>query len=232
VEAAIRVLQKNRFQVAIPEQGCCGLPMSYYGYEKEALYNARKIIDNFGNSEIEAVVSTCGSCTERLKDYANLFADDGKYRESAKFISSISYDISEFLMKYSEELALELPDKLNLRAAYHDSCHLVAAGVTEQPRKILEKIVKVPLEIKEGCCGGAGGYTFLHTEKSKKIFDLKVESIKNISPDCIVSICPGCVLQFKEGLQRNKISAESLNLVQLLDRYYELNDIYNDEKAF
>ncbi|GAI82815.1 unnamed protein product, partial [marine sediment metagenome] len=135
--------------------------MSYYGYEKEALYNARNILDGFGSSEIEAIVSTCGSCTERLKDYARLFRDDREYREKAERISSISYDISEFLMKYSGELELGLPDKLDLRVAYHDSCHLIVAGVTEQPREILKKIVKELVEMEEGCCGGAGGYTFL-----------------------------------------------------------------------
>jgi Fe-S oxidoreductase len=105
--------------------------------------------------------------------------------------------------------------------AYHDSCHLVVAGVTRQPREILRKIVKEVVEMEEGCCGGAGGYTFLHTEQSRKIFDLKVKSIQDLEPDCIVSICPGCVMQFKEGLERHRISAESLNLAQLLDRYYE-----------
>ncbi len=221
VEATIRVLQKNRFDVFIPEQGCCGLPMSYYGYEKEALYNARRVVDSFQSRKVEAIVSTCGSCTERLKDYARIFEDDDEYREKAAFISGVSYDISEFLMKNSEDIECGSRDKLDLKAAYHDSCHLVAAGVTRQPREILKKIAKEVVEIEEGCCGGAGGYTFLHTEQSKKIFDLKVQSIRDLKPDCIVSICPGCVMQFKEGLDRHKISAESLNLVQLLDRYYE-----------
>lgn len=221
VEATIRVLQKNQFEVSIPDQGCCGLPMSYYGYEKEALYNARRIVDSFESRKVEAIVSTCGSCTERLKDYARIFENDLEYREKAAFISSISYDISEFLMKYSEDIECGLRDKLDLKAAYHDSCHLVAAGITKQPRDILRKIAKEVVEMEEGCCGGAGGYTFLHTEQSKKIFDLKVQSIRDLDPDCIVSICPGCVMQFKEGLTRHRISAESLNLVQLLDRYYE-----------
>jgi Fe-S oxidoreductase len=106
--------------------------------------------------------------------------------------------------------------------AYHDSCYLIEAGVTKQPREILKKIVKEVVEMEEGCCGGAGGYTFLHSEKSKEIFDLKIESIRDLKPVCIASISPGCVLQFKEGLQRHEISAESLNLVQLLDRYYEI----------
>jgi len=221
VEATIRVLQKNRFEVFIPGQGCCGLPMSYYGYEKEALYNARRIVDNFESREFEAIVSTCGSCTERLKDYARIFENDEEYREKAAFISGISYDISEFLIKYSKDIECGLREKLDLKVAYHDSCHLVAAGVTRQPREILRKIVKEMVEMEEGCCGGAGGYTFLHTEQSRKIFDLKVKSIRDLKPDCIASICPGCVMQFKEGLERHKVSAESLNLVQLLDRYYE-----------
>lgn len=226
VESTIRVLQKNCFQIVIPEQGCCGLPMSHYGYEKEARDNARKIIDSFTGSKIEAIVSTCGSCTERLRSYPNLFPGDDPYRKKAEYISGISYDISEFLVKYYEGVEFELPRKLDLRVAYHDSCHLVAAGVTQPPRKILKKITREFIEIDEGCCGGAGGYTLLHAEKSKNIFDLKLESIKNLRPDCIVSICPGCVFQFKEGLRRNNLVVESLNIVQLMDRYYQLNSVY------
>ena len=226
IEATVRILQKNRFEVVIPEQGCCGVPMSHYGFEREAMYNAKKAIDSFSQAQVGAIVTTCGSCAKGLKEYSQLLAQDEGYAQKAKEFSTMSYDVSEFLWSHPEDLGIEFNHKLGLRLAYHDPCHLVAAGVTEQPRQILRNIAEDFVEIAPGCCGGAGAYMVLHANESKQIFDLKAQSIRDNKPDYIVSSCPGCVIQIKDGLRRNELSADSLHIVHLLDRYYQLNDVY------
>ncbi len=226
VEATLRVLHRNRFEVVIPEQGCCGVPMSHYGFEKEAIHNAKKAIDSFRQAQVDAIVTTCGSCAKGLKEYSQLLAKDNDYARNAKEFSNMSYDLGEFLWGRPDDLGIDLDHKLALRVAYHDPCHLAASGVTEQPRQILRNIAEDLVEIVPGCCGGAGAYMVLHADESKQIFDLKAQSIRDGKPDYVVSSCPGCVIQFKDGLRRNELSADSLHIVHLLDRYYQLNNAY------
>jgi glycolate oxidase iron-sulfur subunit len=210
----------------MPEQGCCGVPMSHYGFEKEATYNAKKTIDSFSQAQVDAIIATCASCIKGLKEYSQLLVKDEDYAQRAKEFSNMSFDVSEFLWSHPEDLGIDYNHKLGLRLAYHDPCHLVAAGVTEQPRQILRNIAEDFVEIAPGCCGGAGAYMILHAEESKQIFDLKAQSIRDGKPDYVVSSCPGCVIQLKDGLRRNELSADSLHIVHLLDRYYQLNGAY------
>ncbi|RLG22185.1 hypothetical protein DRN77_06455, partial [Methanosarcinales archaeon] len=107
--------------------------------------------------------------------------------------------------------------KLDIRAAYHNPCHLDAAGV--KGGEILERIVSDSVELADGCCGGAGVYGFLHSDISDRIFERKLADIRKINPDVVVTTCPSCELQFRRKLAKNKIDCDVRNIVEIVDRY-------------
>ena len=79
-------------------------------------------------------------------------------------------------------------------------------------------------DMEDGCCGGAGQYGFMHPVESDAIFDLKLESLKRIAPDVIVTTCPSCQEQLKWEIKKNGLECEVLNIVELMDMYYEVNE--------
>ena len=223
-DSMIRVLEKSGFNVFVPEQQCCGLPMIEQGMYDLARDAARKNVSVFSDMQYDAIVTACASCTMMLRKSAELLKDagDNDVSRAAARVSGITYDIGEFLLKHLDERAFS-GKKLDTRAAYHNPCHLAAIGV--KGGELLKRIVSDFVELGDGCCGGAGAYSFLHPEISLKIFDRKAAEIREIEPDVVVTTCPSCELQFRHGLARNGIKCDVRNIVEVMEQYYMENEV-------
>ncbi len=223
-DSMIRVLEKSGFNVFVPEQQCCGLPMIEQGMYDLARDVARKNVSVFSDMRYDAIVTACASCTMMLRKSAELLKDagDNDVSRAAARVSGITYDIGEFLLKHLDERAFS-GKKLDTRAAYHNPCHLAAIGV--KGGELLKRIVSDFVELGDGCCGGAGAYSFLHPEISLKIFDRKAAEIREIEPDVVVTTCPSCELQFRHGLARNGIKCDVRNIVEVMEQYYMENEV-------
>ncbi len=223
-DSMIRVLEKSGFNVFVPEQQCCGLPMIEQGMYDLARDVARKNVSVFSDTRYDAIVTACASCTMMLRKSAELLKDDNDddVSRAAARVSRITYDIGEFLLKHLDERAFS-GKKLDTRVAYHNPCHLAAIGVNGG--ELLKRIVSDFVETGDGCCGGAGAYSFLHPEISLKIFDRKAAEIQEIEPDVVVTTCPSCELQFRHGLARNGIKCDVMNIVEVMERYYMENEV-------
>ncbi len=217
-DSMVRVLEKSGFNVFIPEQQCCGLPMIEEGMYDLARDVARKNVLAFSDKRYDAIVTACASCTMMLRKSVELLTDDGDddVGRAAARVSEITYDIGEFLLKYLDERAFSR-EKLDIRVAYHNPCHLAAVGI--RGGELLKRIVTDFVETSDGCCGGAGAYSFLHPEISLKIFDRKAAEIREIEPDLVVTTCPSCELQFRHGLAKNGIECDVRNIVEVVERY-------------
>ena len=215
LESMVRVLEKSGFDVVIPDQCCCGLPMIAEGLYDLARDAARKNVFAFSDARYDAIVTACASCTMIIKRFGDLLGDD-----SAKKVSSITYDIGEFLEKFTDDQVFS-KEKLEMRVAYHHPCHLAAAGVADADScAILKRIVTDFVELPDGCCGGAGAYGILHSDLSERIFDRKAEAIREIDPDTIITTCPSCELQFRHNLAKRGITCDVRNIVEVVDQYY------------
>ncbi|MCD6146241.1 MAG: FAD-binding oxidoreductase [Methanosarcinales archaeon] len=214
-DSMVRVLTASGFNVFVPEQQCCGLPMIEEGMYDLVKETARANVIAFSDEKYDAIVTACASCTMMLKRFGELLADD-ELGDAAARVSSITYDIGEFLVRFADD-RLFSGKKLDIRAAYHNPCHLDAAGV--KGGEILERIVSDSVELVDGCCGGAGVYGFLHSDISDRIFERKLADIRKINPDVVVTTCPSCELQFRRKLAKNKIDCDVRNIVEIVDRY-------------
>jgi len=110
---------------------------------------------------------------------------------------------------------------VNMRVAYHDSCHLQhAQKVRTQPRALLAAIPgsKI-LDIPEAalCCGSAGIYNMVQPETATTLADRKADWIAPLKADVVATGNPGCLLQLQSALERKGEKTRVLHTIQVLD---------------
>jgi len=219
--ATIRVLNKNRVEVTVPDFACCGLPAAGYGDMESARDLARKNIEIASKLKADAIVTPCASCSSFLKDYIKLLADDLEWAEKAKEFAGKVKDISEFLVDIG--LNTEMGE-LKRKVTFHDPCHLAHyQKIKDQPRTILKSIPGVEfVEMVESdmCCGAAGSYAFKNYDLSQKVLERKMGNVAKTGADTLVSSCPACIMQLACGAGQQKLPVSVLEIVDLLDEAY------------
>jgi len=217
--ATVRVLAAEGCEiVAPPDQPCCGALMVHAGEEAPALDLARRVIDSFERAQVDVIITNAGGCGSNVREYGYQLRDDAQYAERAARFSEKCRDITEFL----EELGPRAGRKpVNLRVAYHDSCHLQhAQRVRTQPRAQLAAIPGVEmLELPEAtlCCGSAGIYNLVQPDTADALADRKARHIGAAKADVVASGNIGCVLQIAAALKRQGDATPVLHTVQIID---------------
>ena len=218
-QATARVLAAEGCEVIVPQaQACCGALAEHAGEEAAAMAAARKLIDAFEGSGADTIVINAAGCGSAMKRYGHLLRNDAAYAAKAKAFAAKCKDISEVLA----ELEPRAPrGAVQLKAAYHDACHLQhAQGVRAQPRRLLQSIPGIELrEIPESeiCCGSAGIYNMLEPDAATQLRDRKVGNILKTDAEAIVSGNPGCLLQIATGLEAAGRPMRIMHFIELLD---------------
>ncbi len=217
--ATVRVLAAEGCEVIAPtQQGCCGALLVHAGEEVPALDLAKRVIDIFDAANVDVVVTNAGGCGSNVREYAHQLRDDPKYSERAQRFSAKCRDVSEVLA----ELGPRAPrHRLNLRIAYHDSCHLQhAQRVRTQPRELLAGIPGAHVvEIPESalCCGSAGIYNMVQPKTATELADRKANLITPLHADVVATGNPGCLIQLQSALERKGAPTRVFHTMQVLD---------------
>lgn len=217
--ATVRVLAAEGCEVVAPkQQGCCGALLIHAGEEAPALDLAKKVIDVFDQANVDVIVTNAGGCGSNVREYAHQLRDDPQYAERARRFSAKCRDVSEVLVELGTRAARH---PLNLRIAYHDSCHLQhAQRVRTQPRELLNAIPGAQvLDIPEAalCCGSAGIYNMVQPKTAQELADRKADWIAPLKADVVATGNPGCLLQLQSALERKGSATRVLHTVQVLD---------------
>jgi glycolate oxidase iron-sulfur subunit len=224
--ATARVLQANGCEVVIPRnQACCGAIHYHNGADRNAMKLAAENVTAFDVDGVDAVIINVAGCGSMLKDYGHiadeLDAEDDKRSAAFKKFAEKVKDVSEFLA----ELGPVRPaGAIPLRATYHDACHLAhAQQVRSQPRELLSLIPElelVPLPESDICCGAAGSYNLTEPEMSDRLAERKVNNVRSVDPQIVVSGNAGCTLQIQAALHRSGSEVSVLHPMELLDMSY------------
>jgi fumarate reductase (CoM/CoB) subunit B len=208
--ALLKVMEYNDVDVVVPkDQVCCGSPLLRTG-QTDAIPDVIK-----RNQEVfkdyDTIVTVCAGCGSTLKN------DYPKYGVNLNVV-----DISEFL---AERLNTKDMKPLNMRVTYHDPCHLVRGqGISKEPREILRKIKGlefVEMEIPDQCCGAGGGVRAGKPEIAAGLGKKKVDMVKDLGVDAVVTICPFCEYNIKDSLEKAGITnVKVLNILKLLEMAY------------
>jgi Fe-S oxidoreductase len=153
----------------------------------------------------EMIVTGCASCTLMLKDYPALF-EDGPEREAARRLAGKVRHIAEVIAEQPEPNAWSEQGRREARprrVTYHSSCHLRAAGVSKAPRDILGRLPGVTfteMADADRCAGGAGTFVIKDYDTSQRIFERKRRAIDASMAEEVVTSCPACMIQLRNGL--------------------------------
>ena len=218
--AAVRLLTSHGVSVLVPrEQGCCGALHLHGGDPESARRLARQNLLAFPD-DLDAVVVTAAGCGSTMKEYGQLLASDAARAPAARFAAR-TRDVSEFLI----ELGLPPPQRrLEMRATYHDACHLAhAQNVRSAPRRLLASIgglELVALGEADVCCGSAGSYNLTEPAMARRLRERKIDNIVATGATCVVVGNPGCALQIRAGLAGRGLDVRVAHPVELLDEAY------------
>ena len=217
--ATARVLAAEGCDVIIPRaQGCCGALSLHSGRAAEAVRFAQRTIETFEAAGVDAIVVNSAGCGSAMKEYELLFADSPSWAPRAAALSAKVRDLSEFLDSLGP-VAERHP--VEVRAAYHDACHLGhAQRITAAPRALLHAIPGLELvELRDAgmCCGSAGVYNLLQPDAARELGSRKADSVVDSGASLLISANPGCTLQISSELATRGVPLRTAHTAEVLD---------------
>ena len=220
--SVVKVLRRLGVTVGFPkDQTCCGQPVYNSGFSNEARTLAKRVLQQFRDSEYVVVPS--GSCAATLRVfYLELFADDPDLLAQAKALSAKTYEFSEFLVN-----VLKVEDASACGAThrgavtYHPSCHLMRElGVKTEPKKLLSSVPGLEereLEGAEICCGFGGTFSVKFPHISEGMVADKIANVQASGADTLVACDMSCLMNMAGALNRQGSDIKVRHLAQILD---------------
>ncbi len=215
--SAVEVLQRMDIDCSYlaEEEPCCAAPLYYAGFQGEFAARAAETQRIFEERKIKRIIGMVPSCTFALR---TLFPQRGK---------GSAIEVSHFLEVVREKIKKGMRFRLpgEVVVTYHDPCILSRyLYLTEEPREILRSIEGVVFADVERnkeewstCCGGGGGFEVIFPEISHTIAANRVQELIKTNASIIVTSCPGCLIQLREGVKKLKASkVKVMDMAQLL----------------
>ncbi|MDW8095626.1 MAG: (Fe-S)-binding protein [Aquificaceae bacterium] len=202
-ESVIKLLNKAGYTVIVPEDiKCCGAPHYYSGnipaFEKLKEHNLME----FEKYDFDAVVVACPTC-------------GGALQEDYKIEKPV-YDFAQIIFKSPLSFVGS-----GRKLTFHVPCHSYSA------MKVKDEVFYGLMERVEGdqvkkaerdksCCGFAGLFSITNPSMSDKIQKEKIEDLKNTQADVVLTTCPGCVLNLKDGIKKHQTGQQVMHLADYL----------------
>ncbi len=202
VKMFTRILDRLGVKTKIIEETCCGNPLKILGYWDEFEAQKKKFNETIPDVEL---ITFCPTCTMFLAE---------EYGRPVKHA----------LRLIAERLADTPVNKLELKATYHDPCHLArGAKITKEPRDILKAIGVDLVEMALSkdltrCCGGGGGIITSLPDLSRRLAVSRAEQAAATGADTVVTVCPTCELTLRTGAEAiGGGDGDALKVENLLD---------------
>jgi L-lactate dehydrogenase complex protein LldE len=218
--AAVRVLERLGFEVALPEGlTCCGQPAYNAGYHDEARRVAAHTVDVLASTGGPIVIPS-GSCSDMLiHQYVELFADEAAAYERARSVAVRCREFSQFVADHG---GAQLKGRIaSTHVAYHPSCHLLRGlRVRDEPQALVRAIDGVEVVTfpdQEECCGFGGLFSIKNADISGSMLDRKLTAIAASGAERLVSCDLGCLLHLEGGLHRRSSGIKTQHIAELLD---------------
>lgn len=218
--ASQALLTRFGYNVRIPRrQTCCGALHQHDGAAAKAFTLMKQNVNAFDLPDIKAVISTATGCGAQLAEYATR----GNH-ETARQFAKRHVDICRFLAEHDWPESLRLKP-LAARVAVHTPCSL--SYVLKQTSHASTLLARIPgIELVElpdngRCCGAAGNYMLREPRMADDLLADKLEHLKVLGPDILITSNIGCALHFKAGLRRAGLDVQVMHPVVLVNRQLE-----------
>jgi Fe-S oxidoreductase len=198
--AAVRVLERNGVDVAVPEQRCCGMPYLDGGAVDEcrALIRANVATLAAAVREGREIVSPGPTCSYMLKqEYPWL---DGS--ADARLVAANTRDLFEYLARLHADGALDTRFTRPVGAVtYHVPCHLRAQNIGTRSADVLRAIPGTTVKVIERCSAvdGTWGFKTQYFDLSMKVAQPLFDAVRADGAPTVATDCPLAALQIAQG---------------------------------
>ena len=201
--ASVRVLERNRADVSLPRQRCCGMPYLDGGAVDEAKALIRENVTSLAAAvrEGRTIVVPGPTCSYMLKqEYPWLDGSD-----DAKLVARNTRDLFEYLAELRAEGRLDTSFTRSVGAmTYHAPCHLRAQNIGLKSTEILRLIPGAEVNVVEKCSAvdGTWGFKKQYHELSLKLAQPLFDAITTADAPVTATDCPLAALQIEQGTGR------------------------------
>ncbi len=191
-----------KYQV-MGEEWCCGSVLFRTGQVEAAKELVAHNVEEIRKSGAKTVVFTCPGC---LKTFEKNYPDMGvELVHSTQFLTRLGN------MNLKKE---------DLKAAYHDPCHLGRdLGIYEEPRAVLNEVADIKTMKREKeqawCCGSGGGVKSAFDDFALWSATERLKEAKEAGAEALVSACPFCKRNLKEAAEKEEL--EVYDVVELVN---------------
>ena len=221
--AAARVLDRLGISlIRASEAGCCGALALHLSIEDRARQAMRRNIDAWWpllEAGAECIVMTASGCGVTVKEYGQVLADDSQYAEKAERVSSLTWDLSEILLR--EPMAASLAGR-GVSVAVQTPCSLQhGQGINGSIEEILSRVgfQQSTVENPHLCCGSAGSYSILQSSIAKRLRQEKLTALQAGGPNVIATANVGCQVHLAA-----KSTVPVRHWIELVDSAMQVND--------
>jgi len=203
LEASIKILNKQGYDVAVPQQqSCCGAVAEHCGDKSRFDYIKRFNIDAFREADIPVLV-TSSACAVVLKGYIGSNVYEICDFISQKLQSNDAIEIAEKNMKSEEKVGVYLPCTLRNKLRTEKSVFELL--------KAYEIVNYIDLSSQTNCCGAAGTYMFRHKKEANQLKDRIYRKIEEENITTVLTLNIGCRIHLM-----NQKSKRQFNVVHPL----------------
>jgi glycerol-3-phosphate dehydrogenase subunit C len=226
--ATVAVFEHNGYEVIVPPQNCCGLPMLSNGEFKAARRYHEGNVSKLAHYAHEGydIVGTSTSCTLTLKEEAPELLD--MHDPDTLALKMAVWDIFEWLRERYEagELRTDF-QRLDMVLPYHAPCQYRAHRLGKPALDLLSLIPGIDVrESHARCCGIAGtyGYKKEKYEISMKVGEELFSFVREQGDEVEITACDSetCRWQLEHGTD-----LPSRHPIEILAAAYGLWDLEN-----
>jgi glycerol-3-phosphate dehydrogenase subunit C len=222
-EKLVAILEHNGFEVEVPKQDCCGLPLQSSGLFDDARKVVLRLARNLAkhvHDEDTIIVGNATSCTLMLKREAREILDL-EDDPDLELVSERTYDICELLLELHDRGELKtdfqaVPDTI----AYHAPCQQQGHFIGKPALELLALIPGLQVtEMNARCCGIAGTYG-LKAEKYDIAMAVGADLFDQVRASGAATVCcdsETCRWQIAKATER-----PAVHPIDLLHRAYGL----------
>lgn len=197
-----------------PDEWCCTSPIIRTGARDLSPDFSKHTVETADGTGAKDMVMTCSGC------YKTILNDAGKYY--AKTGQNV-YHFSQYVEDLISQRKLPFNNEFVAKATYHDPCHLGRhAGIYESPRNVINKIKGIEFvemyrnrELSR-CCGAGGGYKSQYGDNAIAIAGERVKDAEEVGAELIITTCPFCVLNLRQGAKKVGSKVKVMDLAEIL----------------
>ncbi|HVW21441.1 MAG TPA: (Fe-S)-binding protein [Opitutaceae bacterium] len=214
--ATVEVLERLGCEVDFPEgQTCCGQPAFNGGDWDASRRVVRHTVETFRGED--PVIVPSGSCAAMLFHGAVLEFEQEKDLPQVEALGRRAWELGDFIVNGLG--VTQWPGRYEATVALHRSCHTRGTLSSAAATTLLQSIAGLKLaEFGEGeqCCGFGGTFSVSFPNISSAMGDLKLEHIRAVHPDVLVSGDMSCLMHLSGLAEKEGRPIQVRHLAQVL----------------